>query len=201
MLRRRQGEAGDRHLMTGQDGSGSRAIAAAYVAKPFAALNSKLLLDQRDQFGSGLLRRFIASTPIAMMDMIAPDAAIGEIKLIIMEGDAARVHGLVGDDHCGQGVTEIRAISGHPASNSLPPPSFAGSAAVAAGIGASDVRDEGSGASKLVYAISAARATHAAMIAHSHRLALRCRCRSGSCGIASPIKLTPGLRGQKVLAS
>src|SRR3954471_7642354 len=94
-----EGEAGHRHAAMLREPAGGRAVAAAYVDEALAGLEREPLGDQPDQRLGRLGRALPAGAPIAVMDMLAPDAAIGDIKLVIMARDVGGRLRAVGIDH------------------------------------------------------------------------------------------------------
>jgi len=55
--------------------------------------------DQADQCRGRLLRRLASGSPIAMMDMLAPDGAIGLVELVIMAADIGGGLRIAREDH------------------------------------------------------------------------------------------------------
>ncbi len=67
-----------------------RAITAADIANARARGDSCVLRDEFGQLQDGLLARFIAAQPEAVMHMLAPDIAIEVIQLVVMRARRRR---------------------------------------------------------------------------------------------------------------
>jgi hypothetical protein len=94
-----QSEAGDIDAaMRGQPPAGG-AVATADVDDALGRRQREPLGDETDERLGGFVRSLVPGAPVAMMDMFAPDAAIGNVELVLMTRDVGGRLRAVGIDH------------------------------------------------------------------------------------------------------